>query len=175
MLKSHLAYLKYVLKHKWYVLYYRKLFDVPLFYALVHDWTKFLPSEWTAYVNKFYGDDSIDESDFLYAWNYHQKRNKHHWNYWVVVNAACVLEIDGVDYSILPIPLKYIKEMVLDWFCAGLAINGTADLNAWFAKNKYRMEIHEETMEAVEKLISEIKLDGVGKELCEVEMGCIDD
>lgn len=95
-MKSHWLYFKYVAKHKWYV------FLACLRYGLIwrgikHDWTKFLPSEWFPYVEYFYGakrpdlgttgykhDLHQDDMAFNYAWNYHQKRNSHHWQYWIL-------------------------------------------------------------------------------------------
>jgi hypothetical protein len=55
---------------------------------LVHDWTKFLPSEWSDYVYTFYAEDGSKRYEenrrFYYAWNSHQKMNKHHWQYWLL-------------------------------------------------------------------------------------------
>lgn len=63
-MKAHLKYLRYVVAHKLYVLraglcihpWYHPLW---LWRLLVHDWSKFLPAEWTPYVHAFYGE-SID-------------------------------------------------------------------------------------------------------------------
>lgn len=41
-----------------------------------------------------------------YAWLHHQHKNKHHWEYWVV---------DPVSKQALPMPRKYLIEMVCDW------------------------------------------------------------
>lgn len=162
MLKNNFNYLKYLFKHKSYVLRHRKLFDVPFIQALVHDWTKFLPSEWFAYIDHFYGDtDELSSQAFMYAWNAHQKYNKHHWEHWVLINEVDSFERDGPPFDLLPIPIKYVNEMVLDWFCAGLVINGKVDLNAWFDEMKYKMEINDETMEVIEDLVrSKAHLEG---------------
>lgn len=103
-MRKHLQYLKYVVRHKWFV------FLACLEYGLIwrgikHDWTKFLPSEWFAYVEYFYGQKvahpkhktfqggdlvPLMESPehvkkaFDAAWNHHQKANSHHWQYWLL-------------------------------------------------------------------------------------------
>ena len=104
-MKAHLLYLKYVIRHKWFV------FLACLEYGLIwrgikHDWTKFLPSEWFPYVAYFYGKKEVVpqiftfgfdgkeklftkvpddvQSRFDIAWLHHQKRNSHHWQYWLL-------------------------------------------------------------------------------------------
>jgi hypothetical protein len=106
---AHLRYLRYVLRHKWYVLVAGLRTGAPLWRLLIHDWSKFTPSEWGAYVAKFYGGPMTQEriadyhgdardhrmragpfkeqvdADFDRAWLHHQKRNRHHWQYWVLM------------------------------------------------------------------------------------------
>jgi hypothetical protein len=45
-MQPHLRYLAYVLRHKWHVLIACRGLHVPLWQAIIHDWTKFLPCEW---------------------------------------------------------------------------------------------------------------------------------
>ncbi len=82
------AYLRYVLRHKWYVWQEGRRLRVPVLMLLVHDWTKFLPVEWTAYVNAFYAKDGSGhykpDPSFFLAWNHHQKYNRHHWQHWLL-------------------------------------------------------------------------------------------
>lgn len=103
-MRQHWQYLKYVIRHKWFV------FLACLQYGLIwrgikHDWTKFLPSEWGPYVQYFYGPKvahptkkKLKDGEFVpvmevpsdvqiafdHAWNHHQKRNSHHWQYWLL-------------------------------------------------------------------------------------------
>ena len=104
-MKAHWLYLKYVVRHKWYVFW--ACFYYGLYWrGLKHDWTKFLPSEWFPYVEYFYGEKIPSPSGiktfkdgewvsemvipeqvqqaFDRAWNYHQKRNSHHWQFWLL-------------------------------------------------------------------------------------------
>lgn len=105
---KHLKYLRYVLRHKWFVFIACYHCDVSLWRALIHDWSKFLPCEWFAYVNTFYGEhpkwgevssgqkfagypyeltSDYWKPKFDKAWNHHQKFNKHHWQYWLRVDS----------------------------------------------------------------------------------------
>ncbi len=149
-MKKHIAYLKYVLLHKWFVFKARKLTGCSLWRALVHDLSKFSLSEWLPYVNTFYDENGNGHYkpsvDFDYAWNNHQKYNKHHWQYWVLMN-------DSGKTTLLQIPDKYIKELVADWFGASMAITGKNDVKNWYNKNKDKMTIHTESREKIERII----------------------
>lgn len=54
-LKPHWLYLKYVIRHKYFVFVAGRALGVSRWRLIKHDWSKFLPSEWFAYVNYFYG------------------------------------------------------------------------------------------------------------------------
>ncbi len=58
-MNKHWQYLKYVVRHKWFVLGAGRKLGVPLHRLILHDWTKFLPREWFPYVNEFYGDRMV--------------------------------------------------------------------------------------------------------------------
>lgn len=85
-MRRHWQYLKYVLRHKWFVFKACLQLGVPLWIAILHDWDKFLPDEWLPYARTFYAPDGtkqyVESVDFARAWMKHQHRNKHHWQYW---------------------------------------------------------------------------------------------
>lgn len=164
---KHLRYLRYVIRHKWYVFVECCRLGIPLA-GVAHDWSKFLPSEWGPYVEKFYGSKESTEAlcaigefgcaelapygyfvqdRFNVAWNHHQKRNPHHWNYWVLVN-------DNGDIINLPMPDRYRREMVADWTGAGIAITGKRDVAKWYRKNYDKIRLHSETRRWVDELLS---------------------
>jgi len=150
---AHLRYLAYVLRHKWHVFVACRNLQVPLWQAVIHDWTKFLPCEWFPYVQRFYGAAALQrdqKSDaFDRAWNHHQKSNRHHWQYWVLVT-----ERDALRVQALSIPPRYAREMVADWIGAGRA-QGKPDVAAWYDANAAKMVLHEHTRALVEQLIGE--------------------
>lgn len=86
-MKAHWLYLKYVIRHKWFVLLAGIQLRVPIWILIFHDWDKFLPDEWIPYVHCFYKPDGtkqyVESMDFARAWMLHQHRNKHHWQYWL--------------------------------------------------------------------------------------------
>ncbi len=88
-MRRHWQYLKYVLRHKWFVLVAGLELKVPLWILILHDWDKFLPDEWFPYARCFYKPDGSKQYDpspaFDWAWNLHQKRNKHHWQFWLLI------------------------------------------------------------------------------------------
>jgi hypothetical protein len=151
---SHLRYLAYVLRHKWYVFVACRGLQVPLWQAIIHDWTKFLPCEWFPYVQRFFGASSPQlnqarDDAFDRAWNHHQKANRHHWQYWVLVP-----ERDAARVRALAIPPRYVREMIADWIGAGRA-QGKPDVAAWYAANAAKMVLHDETRALVEHLMAE--------------------
>lgn len=91
-MRAHWQYLKYVVRHKWFVLLAGIELGVPLLILLLHDWDKFMPDEWFAYVRTFYAADGTKRyqpgPDFSVAWKAHQKRNKHHYQYWMKFDPA---------------------------------------------------------------------------------------
>jgi uncharacterized protein DUF5662 len=152
----HLLYLKYVLRHKWFVFVECMKLGVPLWIAVWHDWDKFLPDEWFPYVNFFHGpkkqpirDETgyykpTDTGDlaFDFAWLLHQKRNRHHWQWWVLP------EDDG-GTKVLEMSDVYRREMLADWRGAGKA-QGTPSTYNWYYKNKDKMTLGQKTREWVE-------------------------
>lgn len=148
----HINYLKYILRHKWFVFVASLKIGSPIWLAIIHDMSKFYPSEWFPYAETFYkrdGSKQYNETiDFNYAWNHHQKRNKHHWQYWL-------LEFDRGETKALKIPRKYLLEMIADWMGAGRAITGEWEVVEWYQKNKKNMTINEETKIEINKILSE--------------------
>lgn len=166
-MKEHLKYLSYVIRHKWFVYRAGRRTGAPIWRLLVHDWSKFLPSEWFPYVRYFYGDypeaakvgrvgsqfcpsmrfKEDVASEFDYAWNLHQKRQPHHWQFWVLTE-------DSGKVQPLAMPFHFVCEMVADWAGAGRAITGKWEVSNWYEKNKDRMTLHPTSREQIEALLS---------------------
>lgn len=134
-------YLKYVLKHKWFV-FIECLKIIQPWHGIVHDLSKFLPSEFIPYARWFYGKgDDKDKESFDVAWCLHQHRNKHHWDYWIMSNGKPV-----------PMPSKYVMQMIADWRAMGRTFGDTAE--SFYAKNKDRMILHSATINLIEWILS---------------------
>ena len=150
--KRHRAYLKYVLRHKYYVWKgCRIVGGISLWRAIVHDWDKFLPSEWRPYAETFYAPDGSSRyhstGAFANAWNQHQKKNRHHWQYWLIT-------WDKGDTEPLPISEPDLREMVADWIGAGWAITGRPDPLPWYQKNREKIILHPTSREFLEQMLS---------------------
>lgn len=132
--------------------------------GLVHDLSKWRPSEFIPYARYFYGDypplsevkyiphlysgktkEDI-ENDFDVAWLLHQNRNPHHWQFWV-------LQEDSGKEIILQMPEKYVKEMICDWWGASVATGNGGNSKDWYMKNKDNTKLHPETRSYFEKAI----------------------
>lgn len=138
-MKPHFQYLRYVLLHKWYV--FVECCKVGIIWqGLVHDLSKFSPTEWFPYVDQFYG--SKKSPDFDQAWLHHQHHNPHHWQHWI-------LNEDDGGALVLEMPIRYRKEMVCDWKGAGLAM-GKPDIAGWYKTNKDKILMGPETRKYVE-------------------------
>lgn len=123
----YLKYLIYILEHK------KNVFKLAwkekeYLHAFTHDLSKFNPKEFIPYAEYFYGDynpnspnksgfindlDKINEvkSNFDKAWQHHKDNNKHHWNYWYERE--------------LVMPVKYIKQMIIDWTAMSMKFGDT--------------------------------------------------
>lgn len=148
-------YLKQIFKHRYYVTI--ECWKMGLWFApLFHDNSKFSPAEFTGYAN-YYMRKSPERAAFKkqydYAWNGHWKKNKHHWQYWLVDINTNFMGGDGVCVEALEIPPRYLKEMLADWIAAGIAYTGKDNLYDWWEKNKDRMILHSHTRSKIHAFI----------------------
>lgn len=160
-MKKHLQYAKYIFKHKWYVML--ECFKEGLIWrGLMHDLSKFLPNEWIPYANFFYNNNPRDKTGYYkptdtgdkafdFAWLLHQKRNRHHWQWWI-------LPEDEGGAKVLEIPEPYLTEMICDWIGAGKAQGHSSPKNDpyfetrdWWKANNYKMFFHPETEKEIDR------------------------
>jgi hypothetical protein len=148
-----------------------------IFRGLVHDLSKFKPCEWFPYADYFYGvpAPTLEELQARYssnnaksynwdkfrrtkesvkaafdkAWLFHQRKNPHHWQFWI-------LKYDDGDLIKIEMPEVYVKEMVADWVGASMAITGENKTAEWYEQNKNKIQLHPDTRMLVEKLVEEL-------------------
>jgi hypothetical protein len=169
-MRAHWRYLKYVLRHRRFVAQAARRYGVP-WLGFLHDWSKFLPSEWFPYVRRFYGGphrpwaefsnyekqnhhdaawrlsaEGVKES-FDRAFHAHQRRNKHHPGYYVLYTHPQIV--------CLPMPERYVREMLADWDGARLAgaDGAKGSTQEWYRENGARLPLHPETRALVERLL----------------------
>lgn len=149
---KYLAYLKKLLLHKWFVFLECLKVGMPIV-GLVHDWSKFLPDEFIPYARYFaidrrdekgdYDVSKADDDAFLLAWLKHQRRNPHHWQYWILIQ-------DEDPTTVLPMSNRYWREMLADWRGAGRTYTGADNTREWYLRNRDKMQLHPETRIGIE-------------------------
>ncbi len=98
----------------------RSCFQVGLYrQGLLHDLSKYSPSEFWVGVKYFQGDRSPNNAEredigYSSAWLHHQGRNKHHYEYW----RDYMVTPDGPAILPVPMPDRYIVEMCMDRIAA---------------------------------------------------------
>lgn len=130
---SHLKCIHNILLHKWFVIVIGRKLKVPLWNLLIHDLSKFLPSEFPHLARKFFGEND-DKKGFDSFYSLHTHRNKHH--------PACWINKEG---TALPVPMVVVKEMVADWSSATMVYSKVKlDYNnwGWFNKAFPEMNLH---------------------------------
>jgi hypothetical protein len=148
-LAKHLCYGRYLIRHKAFVLLEACRLGVPI-RGLLHDWHKFLPSEWIPYAEFFYGDEAGAEwtaAAFARAWLAHLHRADHHHQHWVLRN-------DDGTVEVLEMSNGARREMLADWIGAGRAL-GKPDTAAWYTENKHRMSLGPDTRRWIEHELAE--------------------
>lgn len=120
----------------------------------VHDESKFTSDEYDPYDEYFYCDRKTTEiqNNFNYAWLHHIHNNKHHWQYWVLIND------DPEEGTIaLDIPYKYVLEMIADWWSFSWKSGNLYEIFDWYDSHKARMILSKNTRETVEEILAEMK------------------
>jgi hypothetical protein len=161
----HLQYLRYILRHKWYV--FQECCKLGIVWrGIWHDLSKFRPDEWLPYARYFYGtyrkqaDLTVYEKTYYWdvrtqesvsdefdgAWLRHIHRNPHHWQWHI-------LREDDGGVKVLEMPWDDMLEMVADWRGAGKAQGKGDNTEAWYGENKGKMKLHPRTRQVVEELI----------------------
>ncbi|MFW6172590.1 MAG: DUF5662 family protein [Elusimicrobiota bacterium] len=154
-MKKYYLYLKYVVIHKVYVFIECCKLGI-LLRGILHDFSKFYPSEMipnvkfhygpdkkvirnkSGYYRKFECGDEIFESSYLL----HVRRNDHHWHYWSVTKD------DGTTKE-FPMSNGARKEMLADWIGAAKAQRRCH--KTWYWNNKEKIIIHPETRKWIEE------------------------
>lgn len=153
-----MKYFFVALKHKWYVFLAGLKTGAPLWRLVVHDLSKFLPSELPHYNRQYYGK-ADDLEGYAATWCKHQNRNPHHWEYWIPRTGSPGFP----DNMPIPMPEWAVREMVADWMGAAKAYQGAwpvAGKWTWFEQNHYKLKLHPHTWEILLRVLVECGLLG---------------
>ena len=148
----YVKYLRQLIRHKWFVFLAARRLGIT-WLGVIHDLSKFKPSEFVPYARFFYGGNDKCwwiKDDFDTAWNHHQKRNRHHWQYWMLTNDS-----DEPQTVCLFMPDKYRKEMIADWCGAGRAY-GNPDTLGWYKEHREKIHLHADARWILEQELREL-------------------
>ena len=149
-----LKHFKTICIHKFWVLHYCTKAGIPM-RGIVHDLSKFSPTEFIESVKYFQGTSSpIDAckkaNGWSKAWMHHKGRNTHHYEYWQ----------DNFDNGGNPIQMPYecALELVCDYLGAGRAYQKkdftyTSELAWWENKKSKNIAMHPQTRVFVDKMM----------------------
>ena len=113
---------KTITKHKMLVM--EGCFKVGLYkQGLMHDLSKYSPVEFRTGARYYQGNKSPNaaeraEKGYSEAWMHHKGRNRHHYEYWTDMCRATG------RYESVPMPRKYLVEMVMDRRAACMVYEG---------------------------------------------------
>ena len=111
-----------VTKHRWLVML--GCFRIGLYWqGLTHDLSKYSPTEFRVGVRYYQGHRSPngaerEEKGYSEAWMHHKGRNRHHYEYWTDLNRQTR------RYEPIPVPRKYLAEMIMDRRAACMTYKG---------------------------------------------------
>lgn len=153
-IKWYIRYFKYVIKHKRFV--WKQCFNMWLYrQGIIHDWSKFLPSEAIRYMRWFSMWDESVKEEFDQARLKHIHRNPHHWQY-------RILREDNWSTKALEMPEKYVKEMLCDRRWVGRAFskdwfstNNWWEVKEWYWKNKDNMTLHDDARDYIDLFLND--------------------
>lgn len=145
-MRVHLQYLKTLMVHKWYVLCEAWTLDI-LWRGIVHDWSKFTPSEWLPRVralrlNTLRADDGYfdlrkADDELTLCWLRHYHRNSHHWQHYVAY-------LDNGTVRPLAMADADRREMLADWRAVSRRPD-RQDMVPWYEQNKDHFLLHPDT------------------------------
>ena len=151
-----------ITKHRFLVMRY--CFKVGLIWrGLTHDLSKYSPTEfWTGarYYQGVRSPNAAEREDkgFSEAWMHHKGRNRHHYEYWTDMNMTT-----GV-YESVPMPRKYLVEMVMDRIAACKVYRGdeyTDDAALeYFSRSFERSLMHDDTKRELEYILTMLRDSG---------------
>ena len=134
-MKMYLLQIKAILVHKWFVFVCgRKVGGIPLLNLVIHDLSKFHPSEFFVYARKLNGGHCFD-FEWTRATTLHKHRNPHHPEFWA--------RYDGIH----PMPEIYVREMVADWMAVDMSYKNVTPFREWVRAHVPKMSLHKKTKE----------------------------
>jgi hypothetical protein len=146
------------IKHKWFVFLAGLRVGCPLWRLILHDLSKFFPSELPHYNRQFFGA-ADDPAGFIRCWLRHQNRNDHHWEWWIPRTRHNRCTPPFPDDALIEMSDGAILEMIADWLGAGRAYERkwpTTETGwLWWEKNKAKIlpRVHPVSASKIEHIV----------------------
>lgn len=125
--------------------------------GLLHDLSKYSPTEFIPGVRFYSGKHSPTEDErreygCSRAWMHHKGRNRHHYEYWTDMHP------ETKRYESVPMPRKYLVEMVMDRRAACMVYEGgkydSGSALRYFERSRERLLMHPQTQQELSYLLS---------------------
>ena len=153
---------KTITYHRWLVC--RGCFQVGLYWqGLTHDLSKYTPTEFFVGAKYYQGNRSPNSAErvdkgYSVSWMHHKGRNRHHWEYWTDLNVAMG------QYAPVPMPRKFLVEMVMDRRAACMVYQGAdytdASALTYLQKGVDRIRMHPQTQRELEYILTMLRDEG---------------
>ena len=134
--------------------------------GLLHDLSKYTPEEFRVGIRYYQGNRSPNAAERLdkgysEAWMHHKGRNKHHAEYWTD------LSMETKRYEPVPMPRKYLVEMVMDRRAACIVYEGKnytpASALNYYLRSRERDIMHQQTQRELEYVLTMLRDEGEEK------------
>ena len=127
------------------------------FQGLFHDLSKYSPKEFMAGARYYQGNKSPNEEErrlfgYSKAWMHHKGRNRHHYEYWTDMHPVTK------KYEAVPMPRKYLVEMVMDRRAACIVYQGKdyhpSSALEYLENSRDRLLMHPETLKQLTYILT---------------------
>ncbi len=128
--------------------------------GLAHDLSKYSPTELSIGARFFQGNRSPnaaerEEKGYSEAWMHHKGRNRHHYEYWTDMSRVTR------NYESVPMPRKYLVEMVMDRRAACMVYQGKAYTDGsaleYFDGSREKMLMHPQTRQELSYILTMLR------------------
>ena len=142
-------------------------FQIGLYWqGLTHDLSKYSPTEFRNGIKYYQGTRSPNNAEredkgYSEAWMHHKGRNRHHFEYWTDISPV------SRQYEPMPIPRKYLAEMIMDRRAACMTYQGKAYIDgsalAYLEKSLERTRMHPQTLKELTFMLTMLRDEGEKK------------
>ena len=131
--------------------------------GLTHDLSKYARVEFSTGVRYYQGTRSPntaerEEKGWSEAWMHHKGRNRHHWEYWTDYS------VEEKRYVPVPMPRRYMAEMICDRIAASKIYNGPKYTDAspleYLQRGKMHDHMHPETHALLTRFMTQLRDEG---------------